>query len=386
MAALAKDHVDAIRDELDNVFARPLVDACIAHMVTAREGEGDLVREGDTQTFEDTQEPFIIHEGGKYHRHGMTKKRVMTSFGAIDYERARYRRRAHRSVFPADRRLGLVEDFRAPGAARIALHMVSSPPPRECVRRFRQRGAMCPGVASPVRLHGAAGRRWEESAGDALATIREDGDVPREAAVATIRMDGVMVAMGQDRRGKGQAHGAVEWKEASCATVSPGTADGTPLRTVRYARMPEPNKTTLKRLVTDEVTSPVARRPDLRLVAVANGARDHWRYFSQTFPQAERVLDFFHAAENLKEAVDHAYGKHSDHGTRRWRTLRGVPLNEPDGVDRVITSLDYLRRHYAPAIDRTLGYFRNNRHRMRYASFGARGLIIGSGLVETRES
>ena len=191
-----------------------------------------------------------------------------------------------------------------------------------------------------------------------------------------------MVAMGQDRRGKGQAHGAVEWKEASCATVSPGTADGTPLRTVRYARMPEPNKTTLKRLVTDEVTSPVARRPDLRLVAVANGARDHWRYFSQTFPQAERVLDFFHAAENLKEAVDHAYGKHSDHGTRRWRTLRGVPLNEPDGVDRVITSLDYLRRHYAPAIDRTLGYFRNNRHRMRYASFGARGLIIGSGLVE----
>ncbi len=54
MAGLAKDHVDAIRDELDNVSARPLVDACIAHMVTAREGEGDLVREGDTQTFEDT--------------------------------------------------------------------------------------------------------------------------------------------------------------------------------------------------------------------------------------------------------------------------------------------------------------------------------------------
>ena len=34
-AVLAKDHVDAIRDELEHVLARPLVDAYIAHMVSA---------------------------------------------------------------------------------------------------------------------------------------------------------------------------------------------------------------------------------------------------------------------------------------------------------------------------------------------------------------
>ena len=103
-------------------------------------------------------------------------------------------------MFPADRRAGLIEDFWTPRAARIALHMVSSLPPRECVRQFRQRGAMCPSVASLVRLHEAAGRRWEEIADDALVTIRDGEDVPREAAVATMQIDGVMVAMGQDKR------------------------------------------------------------------------------------------------------------------------------------------------------------------------------------------
>lgn len=122
-----------------------------AHMVTVQESQEDVVKHGDTQAFEDTiadasdrlsaeivkaafvsldtNEPFIIHEGQKYHRHSMTKKRVMTSFGAIDHERARYRRRAYPSLFPADRRAGLIEDFWTQRAARIALHMVSSLPP-----------------------------------------------------------------------------------------------------------------------------------------------------------------------------------------------------------------------------------------------------------------
>ena len=57
MAVLAKDHVDAIRDELEHVFARPLVDVCIAHMVTAQESQVDLVKHGDTQAFEDLLQP-----------------------------------------------------------------------------------------------------------------------------------------------------------------------------------------------------------------------------------------------------------------------------------------------------------------------------------------
>ena len=404
MTRLAEDRIEALRDELGHMFEGDLADAFIDDMVATHGNLEAFGDDGDTEAFEDrvahagdhlsaaivktalvsldTKAPFIRHRGETYSRECASRKRVMTSFGVIDYERSRYRRRARRSVFPADSRAGLIEDFWTPRAARIALHMVSALPPRECVKAFRQRGAMVPSVSSLVRLYEAAGRHWEEIADEALSRVREGEELAREAGVITVQMDGVMIAMGQDRRAQKQPLGAVEWKEASCATVTLGTTGGDPLRTVRHARMPERNKLRLKQFIRDEVASLLARRPDLALVTVANGAKDHWRFFDEAFPQADQVLDFYHAAEHLKAALDEAYGTNSEKATRRWHTLRNTLLNDPRGVDRVIASLDYLRRCHAPSIAATIGYFRNNRHRMAYADCRARNLVIGSGLVE----
>ena len=326
----------------------------------------------------DTQGPAIEHRGERYRREGTTKKRVMTSFGAVDYERSRYRRRARASVFPADRLAGLIGDFWTPRAARLALQAVSSAPPRDCVKMFRRQGGMCPSVSSLIRLYEAAGRHWEEVADDALAEIRRGEAVPSDATCVTIQMDGIMVPMGQDRRKQEQPLERVTWKEASCATITLGNAAGDRLHTLRHARMPEANKLKLKQLVRDEVTSLLARRPDLELVVVANGARDHWRFFEEAFPQAEQVLDFYHAAEYLKSALDLAYGQ----GKRRWHALRQTLLDDPRGVDKVIASLEYLKRHYSPLVSGVIGSFSNNRKRMNYAHCRSRDLIIGSGLVE----
>ena len=58
--------------------------------------------------------------------------------------------------------------------------------------------------------------------------------------------------------------------------------------------------------------------------------------------------------------------------------------HEPDGVERVIRALVYLRSKHPTTrrIAQVLGYFRGNRHRMRYADAKAKGLPIGSGIVE----
>ena len=147
-----------------------------------------------------------------------------------------------------------------------------------------------------MRLYEAAGRRWEEIAQDALARIRAQEEVPETASVASIQIDGVMVPM----RAEAPAHkgeGGVEWREAACATVSLGTAEGELLRTIRHGRMPERNKRRLKELVVDEVDAILAKRPDLRLVTIANGAQDNWRFLERAFPAADQVLDFFQYAE-----------------------------------------------------------------------------------------
>ena len=43
----------------------------------------------------------VMHYGKTYQREVVSRKRVMTSLGAIEYERTRYRRRGRPSLFPA---------------------------------------------------------------------------------------------------------------------------------------------------------------------------------------------------------------------------------------------------------------------------------------------
>ena len=67
--------------------------------------------------------------------------------------------------------------------------------------------------------------------------------------------------------------------------------------------MPEAKKATLKQMLSAAVNAALAQRPDLELVKLADGAHDNWSYLGQLAPQAARsteVVDFFHAAEQLK--------------------------------------------------------------------------------------
>ena len=137
----------------------------------------------------------------------------------------------------AKRRAGLIESFWTPRAERIALHKVSSLPPRACVADFRQRGGMCPSVSSLIRLYEAAGRHWEEIADDALARIRAAEAIPDEASCITVQIDGVMVPVGPDNRRKDERLGGIVWREAACATISLDDASGTLLRTIRHCRI-----------------------------------------------------------------------------------------------------------------------------------------------------
>ncbi len=167
----------------------------------------------------------VGHDGEGHRRGDVPRRRVMASFGAIGYGRPRHRRRGRPSPVPVDRCAGTAGSFRTPRAARIALHRLAPPPPRECVRTFRQQGGMRPGTAGPVRLHGAAGRRWRETGRDAPARIRDREEVPDTAAVAGIRTCGVMVPMLPEAHAD-RGEGGAGWREAACATVSPGTTGG----------------------------------------------------------------------------------------------------------------------------------------------------------------
>ena len=73
--------------------------------------------------------------------------------------------------------------------------------------------------------------------------------------------------------------------------------------------MPESGKPTLKAQFASEVAHIRRLRPELGIVAVADGAADNWTFLEGLEPETE-VIDFWHACEHLRVASDHAVAPH----------------------------------------------------------------------------
>ena len=148
--------------------------------------------------------------------------------------------------------------------------------------------------------------------------------------------------------------------------------------------MPQAKKATLKRTLSAELEAALGQRPELHVVTVADGARDNWSYLDALAPEATAVVDFYHAAEQLKSAMDACYGQNDARARAQFEKLRHVLREAPDGAEKVIRALAYQRKRYPKRkrIGEVLRYFRRNRHRMRYAEAKAQALPIGSGVVE----
>jgi hypothetical protein len=176
-----------------------------------------------------------------------------------------------------------------------------------------------------------------------------------------------------------------------CGTVTLYDEEGHRLDTVRYGRAPEYKKTTLTEQLDAELKSILAVRPDLEVVAIADGAEENWRYFDRPlYAEATRMVDHGHACEHLRAAMTAYYGDPSVEGRAEYARLRILLRDQPGGVDEVITELARLARKLGGSrrksrrkrLHSELTYFTNQRDRMDYAAYQARGLPIGSGLVE----
>ena len=112
--------------------------------------------------------------------------------------------------------------------------------------------------------------------------------------------------------------------------------------------------------------------------------RDNWEFLVSDLPPGLEVVDFYHAAEHLKRALDHVYGEASLKASASFAEYRHVLLEADEGVAKVIRTLAYhhKRKPRCGPLKQELEYFRRNRSRMDYARMRAQNLPIGSGVVE----
>ena len=324
----------------------------------------------------DDAAPRLMRDGRPWHRAGTARKSVMTLLGEVSFERSRYRRRgAVSSWMPVDEGLGLMGGWMTRPAAEAAVMAVSHCAYQDAELLLRKAGAMTPSASALQDLTAAVHDRWIEAEETVMPRVRADEGVPGAAVSAVVSLDGVMVPMRPGEDGRAEAC----WREAGCGTVSFLDREGTRLAGACLARMPETGMTGLKARLMSEVAKLREARPDLVLVAAADGALSNWEFLAKLDPHAE-VLDIWHALEHLHVAAQSA--RDPDRWFRKWRK---VLMDDRDGVERVIRAVRHLRDSCSRGledVERELAFFRKNRSRMRYKALKDRNLPIGSGVVE----
>jgi hypothetical protein len=116
-------------------------------------------------------------------------------------------------------------------------------------------------------------------------------------------------------------------------------------------------------------------------IFISDGAKWLKEIARTCFPQATRILDFYHAAEHLHELVNTLHTPGSTEAKRRAKKWTRWLLR--DNVDGIISEATELAsQELAQDVAAQLVYFRENRQAMMYGTFRKRGLFIGSGVVE----
>jgi hypothetical protein len=121
------------------------------------------------------------------------------------------------------------------------------------------------------------------------------------------------------------------------------------------------------------------------VVFLGDGAAWVWELARVNFPEALFILDFFHAAEHLEWLAQALFGEQTEQSKTQWELWAKRLKEQPDGLDTILREARQAlprrgkRRQKALA---QIAYFENNSDKMRYAEYVARGLFIGSGVVE----
>ena len=118
-----------------------------------------------------------------------------------------------------------------------------------------------------------------------------------------------------------------------------------------------------------------------QVVALGDGAAWIWTMAGALYPHATHIVDIYHAREHLHDLAGHL--AFLTPGPPQWLADRLGELDAGNIEAIIAAARQYpLEGIKAEDLDRKLGYFGHNIHRMRYARFRKLGMFTGSGAIE----
>lgn len=353
----------------------------------------------------DINTPVIEFDGQKYFKVLRKEKTYTSAAGIIKVERSLYRQRVGEPcICPMELEAGVIEDFWTPAAARIGSYVTAQLSPYQGEKLFKEMGHFTPSKSSLNRLSTRLGEVWDNDQEQLEQVFSQHVEIPKSAVTVSASLDGIMLPLNKktengysplklvdnpteaEKKKHQDKTDKAFYREASCAAINFYDTKGERLKTIKFGRMPEAGKKTLKAMILQTMAGIVSQRPSINVVKIADGALDNWRFMSDDLlpGKGTEILDYYHASEHLNEAYTAAFNGDSAKATAQYKKYRSLLKNEIGGIEKVINSLKYLYKKHPrnEKLKTELGYFRNNRHRMNYASAAREFYPIGSGVTE----
>lgn len=114
-------------------------------------------------------------------------------------------------------------------------------------------------------------------------------------------------------------------------------------------------------------------------IFISDGAIWLRQLMSADYPEATLILDFYHAMSHIGSAAMEAFGTNKK--AIFWLEKQRISLLESD-LNSVLVAIKSLSIS-EKLCDSVCGYLESNRDRMDYAAYRKRGLLIGSGAIES---
>jgi len=348
---------------------------------------------GDPPGADQRELPCLCGHNARYRE--MRTRHVLTAIGEVEILRAWYLcPYCHNGQCPADAALDIEKADLSPGVRRM-LALVGAEAAFDHGRRQIE-------LLAGLQVTAKAVERTAEAIGADIAA-GEQREIQRALQLSLpiavgepipvlyVEMDGTGVPVvkaeteGRPGKIKGQPAHTREAKIGSVFTQSGWDKDGYAIR--------DPSSTTYVAAI--ETASEFGPRLYLeawnrgweraeKKVVIGDGAEWIWNNTDDHFPGAIQIVDIFHAREHLWGVARKLYpGQEAEQ--KRWRASHQDELLDEGKIEELVAALraiDSLNPEFLEKIRAEADYFDNNKERMRYPTFRAQHLFIGSGVIE----
>ena len=120
------------------------------------------------------------------------------------------------------------------------------------------------------------------------------------------------------------------------------------------------------------------------LVFICDGAKWIWKWIDEYFPNNTQILDFYHCKEHLY-AFAKIYFAKDDLAAKQW-VENGMEMllnQQVRGFLNDLSKLSCRKKTEKSAKEKLLKYLQNNEKRINYGLFKEKGLLLGSGAIES---